>query len=882
LLIVYADSIGVNSGASIRSNGANGGAGIEGGAAGGGSGGGSISLFYSNSYSNSGTVAATGGATGGVSHCNGGTGGAGTVRNVSFNPSSAPAASLSSVYDVTEASAKINVTITDDFGLCPCTVKVEWGNSVNPYPYSASQSGASEGGTYTLTMDRLDQLTYPDTFYTVSVTNSEGNSTRIAGQYTAPKSLFTVISGLSGSGDTTAITAYADIPVEYIEVPGNTIYTENTSLGSGTPDERMLVVKYKGDLIIANNSTIAPAERKRGMVLYVEGALYVNGSISMTARGAKSVPGQRVLVVTSNGTAYEIPASGAGGGSSGCSGSVGGTGSNGATGGGGGAYGGVGASGTSYSGGSAAGAKPGSPGSAYGGPGGSGDASSYGGGAGNPGGVGRPGGNGTGGLLIVYADSILVNSGGSIRANGANGGAGSSGGAGGGGSGGGSINLFYSNSYLNSGTVAATGGSGGSGSCVGRAGGAGTVRNVSVNPNSAPAASLSQVYETNETSAKVNVTIGEDFGLCPCTVKVEWGNAGNVYEFSETQYGASEGDTLSFTMGDLMELEYPSAYFVASVTNSEGESTRIAGEFNIPKTLLTQILALNNTGDGSKTIYTSYATLPVEYIQFDGDVEYSSNPVFGDDTADASTLVAVYNGDLTIDAGVTLTPQVRKRGMVIYVTGALTVNGMLSMTARGAANVVGNRIFVANADGTAYEIPASGAGGGSSGCSGSVGGTGSNGATGGGGGAYGGVGASGTSYSGGSAAGAKPGSPGSAYGGPGGSGDASSYGGGAGNPGGVGRPGGNGTGGLLIVYADSILVNSGGSIRANGANGGAGSSGGAGGGGSGGGSINLFYSNSYLNSGTVAATAGSGGGGGCAGRAGGAGTVRSVQYSPLG
>jgi hypothetical protein len=80
--------------------------------------------------------------------------------------------------------------------------------------------------------------------------------------------------------------------------------------------------------------------------------------------------------------------------------------------------------------------------------------------------------------LIIYAKTVTVSSTGSIRANGVNGVYGNNGT--GGGSGGGSINIFYQNTYTNSGSVAATGGTCSGGTYVGGGGGAGTVRSTQV------------------------------------------------------------------------------------------------------------------------------------------------------------------------------------------------------------------------------------------------------------------------------------------------------------------------------------------------------------------------------------------------------------------
>ena len=63
--------------------------------------------------------------------------------------------------------------------------------------------------------------------------------------------------------------------------------------------------------------------------------------------------------------------------------------------------------------------------------------------------------NGTGGLLVIYANNI--NNTGSIQANGKNGGF-SAGAVSGGSSGGGSINIFYKNAINQKGTIESNGG----------------------------------------------------------------------------------------------------------------------------------------------------------------------------------------------------------------------------------------------------------------------------------------------------------------------------------------------------------------------------------------------------------------------------------------
>jgi Concanavalin A-like lectin/glucanases superfamily len=270
-------------------------------------------------------------------------------------------------------------------------------------------------------------------------------------------------------GDHTFITTANDeevsIDVEVINITENTIYTEAPTLGNDTPDERMLILKYHGDLTINAGVTLTPQVRKKGMFLYVKGHLINNGTISMTARGANA-EGQNVYMFkNTDKSVCFVPAVGApemaGGrqanytssktyapkGNSGTGRQTGG----GGTGAGRGATGGASAAGTSYSGGSGGGSGayninglPAEPNGGKGGDGRNGNmyTTGAGGGAGNPGGsghgtYGNAGEEGTGGLLIVVADDVTNN--GTIESNGSQGGNGYR--AGGGGSGGGHVEI---------------------------------------------------------------------------------------------------------------------------------------------------------------------------------------------------------------------------------------------------------------------------------------------------------------------------------------------------------------------------------------------------------------------------------------------------------
>jgi len=304
--------------------------------------------------------------------------------------------------------------------------------------------------------------------------------------------------------------------------------------------------------------------------------------------------------------------------------------------------------------------------------------------------------------------------------------------------------------------------------------------------------------------------------------------------------------------------------------------------------------------EGEHTLSIHGVNIDAEVYVFPDDVHYTESPILGSETPDQRMLILIYNGNLTIDEGVVVTPQTRKRGMAIYVKGDCNVFGTISMTARGA-KAAGQDVYLYKGKSGRYEfIPEMGEQGGASvktqyipeiptvnGRPGfnatfrrSTGGGGSGGAM------HAGFipphiatsgsGSAGTSYSGGTGGGgaynakAKDGAPN------GGAGGDASYGfertsssGGAGNPGGArnsnrGEAGENGTGGLLIfIVKNQLFIDINAVIESNGSKGG--SIGGAGGS-SGGGSINIICYALPTNNGTIhalgGAKAGNGGAGG--------------------
>jgi len=321
-----------------------------------------------------------------------------------------------------------------------------------------------------------------------------------------------------------------------------------------------------------------------------------------------------------------------------------------------------------------------------------------------------------------------------------------------------------------------------------------------------------------------------------------------------------------------------------------------------------------NYSDGYYSIMANGISYPIELINVYGDTTYSANVILGDSSTNKRMLIVKYNGNLTINSGVTVTANTvsgltYKKGMFLYVAGTLTNNGIITMTARGTYSLAGENVYLWKNANSSYEyVPAVGGVGGAAvsltnapsvSKAGIAGIAGSNRATGGGGSggvfnnvsgtSVSGAGGAGTAYSGGAGGGATTsrgvtwyGNAGSSIGGAGGAARSNTYsnsggyaaGGGAGNPGGVyagascctRNSGGTGTGGLLIIRAND-LTNTG-TISSNGVAGGYAT--GASGGSSGGGSINIFTLNSYSSTGTITTA---GGGAQWAGSAGGTGAI---------
>lgn len=85
-------------------------------------------------------------------------------------------------------------------------------------------------------------------------------------------------------------------------------------------------------------------------------------------------------------------------------------------------------------------------------------------------------------------------------------------------------------------------------------------------------------------------------------------------------------------------------------------------------------------GDQTENAYNSTGNYFGD--ESDGSAHFTTNTSFSN-TEDGDYVVKEYSS-LTIDSGVTVTTQNRAKGLFIYVTGDATINGTLSMTARGA------------------------------------------------------------------------------------------------------------------------------------------------------------------------------------------------------
>lgn len=256
------------------------------------------------------------------------------------------------------------------------------------------------------------------------------------------------------AGSDMTINGLAVGPYDYVIKQGSQTISTFTAADwfTTTQDTRSAWIVVKGDLTINSGQIVIPTVRKLFVVVYVTGNLTLNGSISMSLRGANhsgtgssggATTAQAIRIATGTFSGFSnptIPAAGGNGGaarvsSNGVGNNGTGAGQFGTGGGGGGAYyagsassfaSGAGAAGTCFSGGSGGGglsaATPtASAGSAVANGGAAGQGAGAGGGVGNPSGsvVYGTTDTGTGGTVIVICENSVTGSG-SVRANGGN------------------------------------------------------------------------------------------------------------------------------------------------------------------------------------------------------------------------------------------------------------------------------------------------------------------------------------------------------------------------------------------------------------------------------------------------------------------------------
>lgn len=311
------------------------------------------------------------------------------------------------------------------------------------------------------------------------------------------------VANLAGTSTSTSIAGGLDIngvvvPAE-IEVQAATTISVDTAVGTGTSDVGTLV-RYTGDLTIDATKTLRPSVRKLFTAIYVNGNLTVNGTLSMTSRGGKSLgqtyAGANILIIkgteeTVSGVNRNLLTAGAAGGVGRSGVTAGNAGANAASnfacgGGGAGGWGGAagkggsGGQGSAFSGGTGGGAQWDGGADAMSGQAEGGAGGNYGnhgtGGGGNPGGLGEGGNNGTdgtGGVLLVFVTgNVTIGASGSIEANGVQNSDADT--VKGGSTGGGVALVLYQGTYSNSGSLSATGGAANTGTFRGGAGGNGT------------------------------------------------------------------------------------------------------------------------------------------------------------------------------------------------------------------------------------------------------------------------------------------------------------------------------------------------------------------------------------------------------------------------
>lgn len=341
-------------------------------------------------------------------------------------------------------------------------------------------------------------------------------STAAAGGYTtnpfSSDSLFNTAQAMLSSGQSTPTSASGNLLInslplgnmDYVVKQGNQTISAftDTDWFTSTQDTASAWVVVNGSLTVNSGQIVIPPARKLFTVFYINGNLVLNGSLSMSLRGANhsgtgtsggATTARDIRIINGTWGSYTnptVPATGGAAGTALTAGLAGQTATFG-TGGGGagtGTFGASGASGTAFCGGAGGGAgggllgQSGSGGGANGGAGGNGNTGP--GGAGNPAGTPTVSGteSGSGGTLIIFVKGSVTGNGTMTSRGGNSVGTGYSGGSG---ASGGGVAVLLSTTALSgpptvSPTFSVTGGtSTGATTTQGGAGGAGFSVNLS-------------------------------------------------------------------------------------------------------------------------------------------------------------------------------------------------------------------------------------------------------------------------------------------------------------------------------------------------------------------------------------------------------------------
>ena len=165
----------------------------------------------------------------------------------------------------------------------------------------------------------------------------------------------------------------------------------------------------------------------------------------------------------------------------------------------------------------------------------------------------------------------------------------------------------------------------------------------------------------------------------------------------------------------------------------DGKEAKVKGKCNEEETnletndsLLGYVAKKTLKNNTYETIKIKDETYTAHVYNYNGNQTWTSDMTFGDsndvatNNENAKNMVIVkVNGDLTINGGVTVTAYASEegyggpKGLFIYVTGTLTNNGTISMTARGAKAEGQNVYLFKNSDGSYEYVPKKGANGGS-------------------------------------------------------------------------------------------------------------------------------------------------------------------------